>query len=138
VDNNGYVTTQLEGQTFPGSFLDSGSNGYFFNPSTSITACSGNSGFYCPANTQTLSATISGLTGSSPAASVSFNVANANNLFANTSFAAFSNLAGTGSNVPPNNMASFDWGLSFFYGKSVYTVIEGVNTTKGTGPYFGW
>jgi hypothetical protein len=43
---------------------------------------------------------------------------------------AFSNLAGP--SIGPTN---FDWGLPFFFGRSVYTAIEGRSTSAGFGPY---
>ncbi len=33
---------------------------------------------------------------------------------------------------------SFDWGLSFFYGKNMFTAIENMSTPGGTGPYFAY
>lgn len=94
------------------AFLDSGSNGLFFNDS-SIAGCTGNfSGFYCPGSQLALSATLTGVDGTT--GSASFNVANAQTLY-NTGNLAFNNLAGDfGSG------AALDLGLPFFYGKSVY------------------
>ncbi|MGG2367973.1 DUF3443 family protein, partial [Salmonella enterica] len=43
-----------------------------------------------------------------------------------------SNSSFTGTNT-------FDWGLPFHYGRSVYTAIEGKNTSDGgMGPYFAF
>jgi len=55
---------------------------------------------------------------------VNFNVGNADMLFTNnnSSNTAFSELAGP--NAPINGCGSFDWGLSFLYGRSVFTGIE--------------
>jgi len=94
------------------AFLDSGSNGLFFDDS-SITPCTGAfAGFYCPASPLALSATLTGVDRST--GSVSFEVADAQTLY-NTGNLAFDNLAGDfGSN------AVLDLGLPFFYGKSVY------------------
>jgi hypothetical protein len=33
---------------------------------------------------------------------------------------------------------SFDWGLPFFYGRTVYTAIENQSTPAGVGPYFAF
>ena len=82
----------------------------------------------CPGTTLALSATIQGANGAS--ATVPFNVGDAATLFTNApGFAAFGELAG------PFAANSFDWGLAFFYGRSVYTAIEGASTPGGTGPY---
>ncbi|MFH1044447.1 MAG: DUF3443 family protein [Pseudomonadota bacterium] len=86
-------------------------------------------GFYCPASTKNVSATIQGRNGSS--ASVDFSVANAAALVAgNPGFAAFANLA-----APQLSADSFDWGLPFFYGRNVHTAIDGMSTPAGPGPY---
>ena len=128
--SSGNFTTVFNGQSYAGSFVDSGSNALFF-PDGGTTPCSGNSsGFYCPASTQQLVATNKGTNGVS--GSVAFSVANADGLRA-TANTAFSNLAGPSSGVP-----SFDWGLSFHFGRRVYTAIEGRNTPGGTGPYVAY
>jgi hypothetical protein len=54
-------------------------------------------------------------------------VANASVLFQNN-FAAFNDVGG-------ENPDSFDFGLPFFFGRTVYTAIEGQPTPGGTGPY---
>ncbi len=89
--STGYLTTVFNGNSYPGSFLDSGSNALFF-PDSGIACTGNNNGFYCPPSTLQLTATNQGTTGSSGA--VNFNVANATSLF-NTSNYAFSNLAGS-------------------------------------------
>jgi hypothetical protein len=126
VDTNfGYITTTYKGKSLPDSFLDSGSNGLFFTDST-ITPCSDNSGFYCPTSTLSLSATNTGQNGNS--GTVSFSIGNALNYFnSNPSSTVDGSLGGVN-----GDSASFDWGLPFFYGRKVYTAING-NT-----PYFAY
>lgn len=140
VDSNyGVFTTTFEGQTYDNSYIDSGSNGLYFSPASNetITQCSGYSaGFYCPALTLNFNAQMIGLTGSTATTTVNFSVTSANILF-NTNNAAFTTLAGTATDVPGIGK-TFDWGLPFFYGKNVYVAFEGAQTTKGTGPYFGF
>jgi hypothetical protein len=125
--STGTFTTVYKGRTFRSAFIDSGSNGYFFNDST-IPACS--SGFYCPNSALTLTAANTGL--NNVTGNVTFTVANANNLFS-TDNTAFDSLGGSG-------LAStmFDWGLPFFFGRNVFTAIEGAATPKGAGPYFAY
>jgi hypothetical protein len=121
-------TTFLNPFVYSNSFIDSGSNALFFEH-PGIAACGLAFGFYCPASTLILSATNRGTSGAGNA--VSFRVANAELLFAsNPTFAAFGNLAG-----PHPGATSFDWGLPFFYGRNVFTAIEGQNTPAGPGPY---
>jgi hypothetical protein len=137
-DDAGNVKTSFNGSSFTMSFVDSGSNGLYFPdpaPASSnfITQCSGNNaGFYCPASTLNLSATMSGQNGTS--VPVSFSVANADTLFAGNN-AAFNNLAGTdGSGLN----GAFDWGLPFFYGRNVYFAIQSASTPGGAGPYVAY
>jgi hypothetical protein len=126
----GEFTTLFNGETLTQSFLDTGSNGLYFNDaSLPICSSSGFSDFYCPSTTQSLSATLQGFDGVS--ASGAFSVANAESLGAdNASLVAFANLAG-----PISMDGSFDWGLPFYYGRTVYTVVENASTAVGTGPY---
>lgn len=142
----GNFTTVYSGQTLSSSFLDTGSNGLYFNDST-ITQCSTTagapySGFYCPTSTESLSAVLQGQNAGGTATTgisttVDFSVANAETLGNNeTTFIAFSNLAGTlpaTGNTPLTG--AFDWGLPFYYGRTVYTAFQGATTTVGTGPY---
>ena len=131
--NLGTLTTVYNGQSLRSSFVDSGSSGLFFNDST-LPACTGNvaPGFYCPVTAQNKTATLQSTTGT--AANVSFSVANANSLLNNNpTFIAFANLAG------PNPLSnSFDWGLPFFYGRTVFYAIEGQSTPSGPGPYLAY
>jgi hypothetical protein len=126
----GRFTTVFNGQSLAQSFLDTGSNGYYFND-TALQPCTKTSftKFYCPANPQTLSAMLQGQNAQS--ASVNFTVTDAETLGANNpGFIAFATLAGT---FPSAD--AFDWGLPFYYGRTVYTAIEQATTAVGTGPY---
>ena len=129
VDANGNITTVFGGQSYPSSFIDSGSNGIFFldSATTGLPLCPDISDFYCPATLQALSATNRGANGATSA--VTFRVGNADTLSA--TFSAFSEVAGP-------NPGNFDWGLGFFFGRSVYTAIEGRSTPGGQGPYFAY
>lgn len=126
----GDFTTVFNGQSLTMSFLDTGSNGLYWDDS-SITACTqkGFANFYCPASTLSLSATLQGQNGKS--VSENFSVGDAETLNGNVTAAP--TLAGTFGG--PNAATTFDWGLPFYFGRSVYTVIEGDRTKAGTGPY---
>jgi hypothetical protein len=152
VDANANFTTTFNGQTNSCSFIDSGSNAYFFPSSgyPGLVACTGaNSGFYCPtANGQptllsSLQANNQSNVNTAQTGIVSFNVGNANTLFTgnNGNNTAFSELGGPNS-APSGCNGSFDWGLSFFYGKpnGVFTAIEQqpVTGTSYTGPFWAY
>jgi hypothetical protein len=89
------------------------------------------------------SATNEGATGT-PVSVVGFSIDNADNLFNNNpNGAAFGTLGGPLG--PPNtctNMGgscTFDWGLPFFYGKTVFTAIDGQNVPGvGPGPFWAY
>jgi hypothetical protein len=128
-DGNGDITTVFNGQSYPKSYIDSGSNGTFFldTKTTGIPLCKSSTDFYCPLTPLSLSATHRGANGTTGA--VSFTAGNVDAL--NGNFAAFSEVTGPS----PGN---FDWGLSFFFGRTVFTAIEGQTTPGGTGPYFAY
>jgi hypothetical protein len=131
VDDNGNFITNFNNVQYSESFLDSGSNAYFF-PDPAIAVCGDDNAFYCPNSTLSLSATNAGYTGT-PTGTVNFSVANADNLFNdNLTANVFGQLAG------PNTITGFDWGLPFFYGRNVYTAIQGKSTPGGTGPYWAY
>lgn len=146
-DANAFFNTTFNGQQNACSFIDSGSNAYYFPASgfPNLTACaSPNSGFYCPPvalsplvlNAQNQSA--SNTNGAS--GTVNFNVGNANTLFSNNGGQNTAFIELGGSNAPINGCGSFDWGLSFFYGKSVFTAIEQqtVSGTSYVGPFWAY
>jgi hypothetical protein len=120
----GYVVTSSAGQTYPQSYIDSGSNGLFFS-SSQFPQCGY---WYCPSSTQTANASITGIGG--VANTVSFAIGNSRALFASSNN-AFNNLAGVVSN-------GFGWGLPFFFGRRVYTAIASRATSAGPGPYYAF
>ncbi len=127
----GYFTTLLGGQSMANSFLDTGSNGYFFD-SRSLPICRDTSlGFYCPAALTPVLATLVGANGAR--SSVLFSVDDASTMFGDASKAVFPYLAG-----PMGDASSFDWGLPFFYGRRVLLGIEGQTSSLGTGPYYAF
>jgi hypothetical protein len=127
------------GTQYP-SYLDTGTNGLFFldSTTTNLPLCTGGlSGFYCPTSTENLSATVVGSDGTSSV--VDFSVANASRLAARNF--AFGNLAGPMPGFSPNaslQLPGFDWGLPFFFGRTVFVAIEGQTTPAGPGPYFAF
>jgi hypothetical protein len=130
LDNAGNFTTQFQNVSYNQSFIDSGSNGIFFLDSTTtkIPDCpSPNNGFYCPTTTSNFTAANVGVNGA--VSNVSFSIANA--LALDPNFAAFNDLGGS-------NPGSFDWGLAFFFGRNVFTGIEGQTSPGATGPFVAY
>lgn len=131
LDSFANFTTVFAGQSLTHSFMDTGSNGLYFNDS-SLTKCTATNvtDFYCPASTQMLTAVLQGQ--SSVSANVSFSVGDAQTLGANDpSLVAFPTLAGP----YPGTTPTFDWGLPFYFDRMVYTAMENATTSVGTGPY---
>jgi hypothetical protein len=126
-DVDGNFTTVFSGMTFPTSFIDSGTSLLAFNDS-SITECMGGFAF-CPTSTVNLTAMNQGLNGAT--SSVSFSIMDASMLtMANT---AFDDIG-----APGLDNRSFDWGLPFFFGKTVYVALEGASTPGGPGGYYAY
>lgn len=115
--SSGTFTTLYKGRTMTNSVIDSGSNGlYFDDPQSFPVTCIRPAGFYCPDSAQQLSASI---VLQATNALVDFQIGNAGALFAPGTNLAFNNLGG------PGGDSFFDWGLPFFFGRTVFTVIEG-------------
>jgi len=130
----GTITVTFGGTPYPVSFLDSGSNAYYFTDS-SLSACAPGTlgdGFFCQA--ANLSATITTLANTQLAAN--FTIGNATTMItSNPMAAAFPQLAGP---IGAMESQSFDFGLPYFYGRNVYTAIEGMNAGGSTGPFVAY
>jgi hypothetical protein len=136
--DGGYMLTVYQGHALYGSFIDSGSNGLYF-PS-SLPTCSDGSAYYCPPTPSQQSATLQGETavqhsgqmiiGGTPAGDripINFTIDNEQDLqnrFGND--AAVPNLGGQGTSD------GFDWGLPFFFGRTVFLVFEGRSSDGGS------
>lgn len=119
-----YISTSFNGSTQDG-IIDSGSNALFFEDSSlqSQPCVTSGASFYCPGTTQSLTATNSGGGNTSQ---VAFQIASLDTLHSNNpSFYAFNDVGGPFPMV--NGTTYFDFGLPFFYGRSVYTIIEGAS-----------
>ena len=134
--SQGTLTATLNGTALTGSFIDSGSNANFF-PTTSIPTCSDNASFYCPVTTSNVATSVSQsviISGTNAASStITFNVDNADQLFA-TTLTAFPGLAGPSGTLLNGSAGVFDFGLPFFFGRSVAVLIEGSTAGGVTGP----
>jgi Protein of unknown function (DUF3443) len=129
-DAFGDFNTTYKSAKYP-SFLDSGSNAIYFldSPTTGIPVCNDITFLYCPSSTQNISVLNGAEAGTNGASgTVTFTVNNADTLISNANNAAVNGLAGP-------NPGVFDFGLPFFFGRNVYTAIDGKSTPGGTGPY---
>ena len=129
LDNTLSFTTTYKGINYPG-FLDSGSNGIFFltTLTTGLPVCTLSTGFYCPTSTQTITGAANAGTNMSSGVGVTFYAVDVDNLSAGTS--AF---AGAGPQA-----GHFDFGLPFFFGRTVFTAIYGKTAPGGTPPYVAY
>ena len=128
-------TTLYLGRAYPMSFIDSGSNAIYFldSEATGLPSCADAPTFYCPdsAGTVSFTATNQGTNGESSV--VVFGVANTDTLFDDENNFAFDNLAGTS-----GSGEYFDWGVPFFFGRKVFSAIEGAAAPGGPTPYFAY
>lgn len=123
-DANGAVQTTFNGARYT-SFFDTGSNALFF-PDSSLPQCSG--GFYCPSSPLTFSASVTSAAGVS--GTVSFTIQSIKAVGTSTAAPVGGNTSGLGS--------AFDWGLPFFFGRTVFVALQGASTPGGTGPYWAF
>lgn len=149
-DASANITTNFGGQTFGNSFIDSGSNGYFFNfPSGNVNQCSTNTGFYCPQNSNaspiTLSCSATNIGNNNKSGTVNFDVINLDHFSGAGAVNALNGVAGP--NTPPPGQSGptgFDWGMPFFYGRNVYTGMTpstGITSTPPgvpAGPFYAY
>ncbi len=128
LDSNNTFLITYGGATDIG-FIDSGSNGIFFD--SNIPLCP-DGVFYCPSTTRTETVEIRGL--NNRRVSVTFNVANAQQLI-NSGALALSNLAAT---FDGGTQGPVDLGLPFFFGRSVFVLLDQRTVAGTTGPAVGF
>ncbi|MEM5313580.1 DUF3443 family protein [Paraburkholderia sp. JHI869] len=117
-DHYGNVqSASLSGTSVSGAFFDTGSNGLFFADST-LPSCKGATGFYCPTSTVSRTPSVTGFNGTS--VSIGLSIANALSVFEDGGF-AYDNVGG------PFTLGSFDFGMPFFYGRTVYVNYDPSN-----------
>ena len=130
----GTINVTFGGTPYPVSFLDSGSNAYYFTDNSLSLCASGTAGdgFFCQA--ANLSATITTLANTQLTAN--FTIGNATTMIqGNPTAAAYPQLAGP---IGASDPQSFDFGLPYFYGRNVYTANEGMSAAGSTGPFVAY
>ena len=135
---SGFLTVMYNGRLLSQSYMDSGSNAYYFVDG-SIPTCPGRgfTGYYCPHQLDSLSASFQAADGTMVAAP--FSIYNAQTLFSTNDAAlptlgANPDLINTLSPYPD----SFDFGLPFFFGRNIYVAFEGRTAAGTAGPYFAY
>jgi hypothetical protein len=113
--------------------IDSGSSVLFFSDaSLSIPLCPGSISFlYCPASPLNFSGVNTELSGA-PSSLVNFQVVDPRPLLSSGN-AAISTIGG-----PAFTPGVFDWGLPFFFGRTVYVGLSGRTSVLGIGPYWAY
>jgi hypothetical protein len=131
-DDVGDITITYKSVAYPDSYIDSGSTLIGLNDSSIAVCGTAPNQVFCPNSELSLSAINEGV--NNIQSTVDFKIADAETLLSNNpSFTAFDNVAG-----PNADPKGFDFGLPFFYGRNVFTAIQGMNTSGGTGPYFAF
>ena len=136
-DSSGRIVTHFHPSpgisTQEAGIIDSGSDVLFFSDSSlSIPLCPGALSFlYCPSSPLNFSAVNTGSSGS-PSSSVNFQIANPMPLLSSGN-AAISNIGG-----PAVFTGVFDWGLPFFFGRTVCVGLSGKTSVLGTGPFLAY
>jgi hypothetical protein len=129
-DSSGNFKTTYNGTPLRSSFLDSGSNGLFF-PDTSIPRCPVSRSFYCPVPAFSSSAVNTSF-GGAVFGPVNFTIENLDALDSTV------RAASVGGSIGRSNSNTFDWGMPFFFGRTVFVAIDGAITQHGRGPYWAY
>jgi len=132
--NFGTINVTFQGVQYPASALDSGSNAFYFTDSALNLCAQGTpgQGFFC--SNANLSATITTLANAQLTAN--FTIADASTMFtANPSAGAYPQLAGP---IGATQSQTFDFGVTYYYGRNVFAAIETRNAGGTTGPYLAY
>jgi hypothetical protein len=129
-----YVGVSVGGQSYPQSYIDSGSNALFFNNASLSRSCNVSSGtqanWYCPLSTWRQMATLADAAGVQGSFDIA--VTSADTLF-NAGATAFADLGGSAGQATQ----TFALGMPFFYGRSVYMSIWG-QALATNGPWYAF
>jgi hypothetical protein len=135
--DSGYFTTTLAGNTYPASYLDSGTSVLVFNDDQ-LTPCPSGpfQGYYCQSPPAVVSAVNTGLNAAT--GTVSVTVGDASQMNFSTNFVLPGLAVTSGTSTTPTASQSVAWGLPFFYGRNVFTAIQGRNAPGGNAPYYAY
>lgn len=130
----GSLSTTFSGVTLGASIVDSAATGYFQDVAA-LAPCARDANLDCPSDPVERQATLTGLDGA--ASQVSFTVDDAQAIL-DGGFAAASGFGGRNAGRSIGSGGAFTWGLPFFYGRSVYVLIENGAAANTIGPAIGF
>ncbi len=131
VDGEGDFSASFDGQLWPTSYIDSGSNANFFDD-PALPSCRVSTGFYCPGSRFTSPVENRGLNGTATSETVTVDDAD-QLLDQHPTDSVFPTIAG-----PSGDATTFDWGLPFFLGRRVFVAIEGQAAPGAPTPYVAY
>jgi Protein of unknown function (DUF3443) len=130
-DNGYYLTAQMQGNSYSEFAIDSGTTDWVFDDNGTMAKCS--NGYYCPSSTQSFIAIITDKKNTS--VNINFMIANeAAQLGANGDASAFDSWGLSASDALGAH-TTFLAGFPFFYGKTVWTALEGKTISGQQGPF---
>jgi hypothetical protein len=127
----GWFNAQLNGKTF-WSRMDTGTESWNIPDGTGVPLCTGpgTAGHYlCPSSPLTISLELQDIS-KAISEPITFQIANVEQEFGSGNFASSDMGQDWGAGISDAMIL----GMSFFYGKTVYFVIDGRSTSLGTGP----
>jgi len=129
-----YLSATIGSVRYPYTYIDSGSNGLFFDDAALTTQCAGSGAgatWYCPATAQQRLVELSDMLGTRT--QFSLGITSADVLFASSN-TAYANLGGAAGSANPGALVL---GLPFFYGRRVSTAIWG-QALATSGPWYAF
>lgn len=133
----GVLTVTYKGKALTQSFFDSGSNEYFFiDPSLPPCTSANYVAFYCPTSATTISYVVTATNGAT--ANEAFSLASPLNISGSSVVAPGLAINPTLVKPPLPFANSFDTGLPFFLGRTIYTAIEGRQAAATAGPFVAY
>ena len=131
----GILSAKFNNIVYDESFVDSGSNDYYFNDA-SLPNCPSSGafdGFYCPTAPTALAPIMTGTNGVNY--TDNFILYNPNGVSNTANIAPGLGIDPALVTPPLPFTNSFDFGVPFFFGRTVFTAIEGTNAGSTAGPY---
>jgi hypothetical protein len=143
--NPNYTTFAASvGGAWTTGYLDTGTDVTYFSDSAITPCLSTNTyyGYFCPATAQSVAFGLASTGTTSPAYTLNYSVVDPNTLGYGVSTLAVSNIGGPSSTSSTLTDSTFAFGLSTFFGHTVYVLFNGMTAPgtvlTGTGPVNGY